>query len=74
MFAVIGLDHMVDLGIGLTTKPVEFARRPTLRRPLLAAATTPATLSIDHATTHPSTANHLPVGVCALLPNRVAAV
>jgi hypothetical protein len=31
-------------------------------------------LSIDHATTHPSTANRLPLGVCALLPNRVAAV
>src|SRR5690348_3640958 len=60
-------------GSGLTAKPAELARRPAPPRPLLAAVA-PATLSIDHATTHPSTANHLLAGLCALLPNRVAAV
>ena len=48
MFALIGLNHLVNLGIGLTTRPVEVARRPS-----------------------PGVS---PSGVCALVPNRVAAV
>jgi hypothetical protein len=64
---MMGLNHPVNPGFGLTAKSAEFARRPAPRRPLLSAAA-PATLSIDHATPHPSTASHLPAGSAHCCP------
>ena len=46
MFAVIGLNHLVNLEIDLTTKPVELARNHRPAPPLFAIVTH-ATLSIN---------------------------
>ena len=57
-------------GVGpMTVHGIATGRRhPTNSTTAAVLAVTPATLSIDHATAHPSTASHLPRGVCARFP------
>ncbi len=66
---MIGLNYLIHLGVGRTAKSGEFIPRPALGR-LLFATAAPTTLSIDHAITHPSTANYVAVDVCILWAKR----
>jgi len=56
VLAMISRHDLIDFWIGRSAQPVQFAPRPAPGQGLPAAPTLVA-LRIDHAITHPSTAN-----------------